>query len=150
MARITVSAYTRRGKRGKIVRVRRFHRRVGRKGVHSPKETASVQPGKELEQKITARVETPKLTPEEIAQRKEFMEGFRRVEADRKALGLSKEQYSRLILKREKEGKPMPTPTRQVRTTSQPKKKMGVLEKAEDSVAKFVEKYSGKKYKRQL
>lgn len=145
MVEITIKAHTRRSKKGKTIQVRSYSRRVGRKGVHSPKR-GSEKPGEEYERKVEAKNEEPKLTPKEIAQQKEVMEGFKRAAAEMKALGMSKEQYSRYKLGRQE--KSIRKNVQLVPTKSS--KYRGVLERVEDKVAKFVEKYSDKKYKRQL
>lgn len=152
MAEVTIKAHTRRGKGGKTVQVRSYNRRVGRKGVHSPKREKSEQPGEELEKRMTEKKGTPKLTPEEIAQRREVMEGFKRAEAEMNSLGMSREQYSRYKLKQQREGKKTSTPThaKTIKNPLSPQGSLGILERVEDKIAKFVEKYSRKKYKRQL
>lgn len=152
MAEVTIRAHTRRGKGGKTVQVRGYNRRVGRKGVHSPKRDKSEQPGEEFEKKVEEKKETPKLTPEEIAQRREVMEGFKRAEAEMKSLGMSREQYSRYKLKQQRGGKKTSTSThaKTIKNPLSPQGSLGILERVEDKIAKFVEKYSGKKYKRQL
>lgn len=159
---INIKAYTRRSKKGSTIKVKSYTRRIGRKGVRSPKRSED-HLGKELEEVVTAKAEQNqtqsqeaqekprvRLTPEEIAERRENIEGFKRAEAARQLLGMSREQYSRYILQKEREGarrvnvapkRPTPTPT---------KKPMGFFERVEDKIANFVEKYSGKKYKRQL
>lgn len=152
MAEVTIKAHTRRGKGGKTIQVRGYNRRVGRKGIHSPKRDKSKQPGEEYEKKVEEKKETPKLTPEEIAQRREVMEGFKRAEAEMKSLGMSREQYSRYKLKQQREGKKdsAPTHAKTIKNPQSPRGSLGILERVEDKIAKFVEKYSGKKYKRQL
>lgn len=151
VAEVTIRQHTRRGKGGKTVQVRGYSRRVGRKGVHSPKRDKSEQPGEELE-KVKEKKETPKLTPEEIEQRREVMEGFKRAEAEMKSLGMSREQYSRYKLKQQRESKKTSTSThaKTIKNPLSPQGSLGILERVEDKIAKFVEKYSGKKYKRQL
>ena len=152
MAEVTIKAHTRRGKGGKTIQVHSYSRRVGRKGVNSPKKEKSEQPGEEYEKRASEKKETPKLTPEEIAQRREVMEGFKRAEAEMKSLGMSREQYSRYKLKQQREGKKSvrPTHAKSVKNPLTPQGSLGILERVEDKIAKFVEKYSGKKYKRQL
>lgn len=152
MAEVIIRAHTRRGKGGKTIQVRGYSRRVGRKGVHSPKRDKSEQPGEELEKRASEKKETPKLTPEEIAQRREVIEGFKRAEAEMKSLGMSREQYSRYKMKQQREGKKSvrPTHVESVKNPLTPQGSLGILERVEDKIAKFVEKYSGKKYKRQL
>ena len=149
MSKITIKAYTRRGKKGKPVRVKHYQRRIGRKGVRLPKETKATSSGKELEDKILQK--TPQLTPEELALRRKNAEGFNRAEEARKALGMSREQYSRYILSGKGETAKVKTKTSPSVIKVTPKKKpSGVLESIEDKVANFVEKHSGRKYKRQL
>lgn len=151
MAEVSIKAHTRRGKGGKTIQVHGYSRRVGRKGVRSPKKDRSVLAGKELEKKVIEKKELPKVTPEDIARRREFNEQFNRVEAERKSLGMTREQYSRYIVKKLKqdENKKKVTPA-PIRTSQPSRTPKGFLEKIEDKVARFVEKYSGMKYKRQL
>ena len=147
MAEVTIKAHTRRGKGGKTVQVRSYSRRVGKKGVHSPKrEKRTEQPGEELERVSSEKKETPKLTPEEIAERREVMEGFKRAEAEMKSLGMTREQYSRYKFEQQKRG----GDTGVIKNPLSPKGSLGILEGVEDKIAKFVEKYSKRKYKRQL
>lgn len=156
MAEVTIKAHTRRGKGGKTVQVHSYSRRVGKKGIHSSKREKSGQPGEELEKKMDERKNSPKMSAEEIAaERKriqEWEDNFKRAEAERKALGMSREQYSRHKLKEQKEGSKKSTPThaKSVKNPLSPQGSLGILERVEDKIAKFVEKYSGKKYKRQL
>lgn len=104
MVEISIKAHTRRGKGGKTIQVRSYSRRVGRKGIHSPKRDRSAQSGEEFESKVKEKKESPKLTPEELAHRREVMEGFKRAEAERRRLGMSRERYSRYKLKQQIEG----------------------------------------------
>lgn len=152
MAEVTIKAHTRRGKGGKTVQVRSYSRRVGRKGVHSPKrEKRTEQPGEELERVSSEKREAPKLTPEEIAERREVMEGFRRAEAEMKSLGMTREQYSRYKFEQQKRGGDTGSShTGVTKNPLSPKGSLGILERVEDKIAKFVEKYSKRKYKRQL
>lgn len=157
MAEVTIKAHTRRGKGGKVVQVHSYSRRVGRKGVHSPKRKKSEQPGEELEQKMEMK-KPPVMSPSELAAERrriqEWEDNFRRMEAERKSLGMSREKYSRYRLGQLKKRKGYESSEDGGRkftaTHSSTKGSLGVLEKVEDKVAKFVEKYSGKKYKRQL
>lgn len=152
MEEVSIKAHTRRGKGGKTVQVRSYNRRVGRKGVHSPKRERAEQPGEEFEKVASEKKSAPQLTPEEIAERREVMEGFKRAEAEMKSLGMTREQYSRYKLKQIKEGKSNTgsSHTGPIKNPLSPKGSLGILERVEDKIAKFVEKYSGKKYKRQL
>lgn len=156
MAEVTIRAHTRCGKGGKTIQVRGYSRRVGRKGVHSPKRDKSEQPGEELEKKRDEKKNAPKMSAEEIAaERKriqEWEDNFKRAEAERKSLGMTREQYSWHKLKEQKEGskKSAPTHAKSVKNPLSPQGSLGILERVEDKIAKFVEKYSGKKYKRYL
>lgn len=151
MAEVTIKAHTRRGKNGKTVQVRGYSRRVGRKGIHSPKREKSVKSGEEFEQKMAEREHKRILTPEEIAAQKEVMEGFKRAESEMKSLGMTREQYSRYKLAQSKKGgNKSDSHAREVKNPLSPKGSLGILERVEDKIAKFVEKYSGKTYKRQL
>lgn len=153
MTEVTIKAHTRRGKDGKVVQVHSYSRRVGKKGVHSPKRKKSgksEKSGEELEKKvIEKKKKAPKLTPEELAEQREAIKWFKRAEAEMKSLGMTREQYSRYKLKKTKESAKKPSvssekPVESSRNYSE------ILERVEDKVAKFVEKYSKKKYKRQL
>lgn len=137
MAEVSIKAHTRRGKEGKVIQVRSYSRRVGRKGVHSPKREKSEQPGEELEKRI-AEKEQPKkqLTQEELDERREVLEELRN----------STEQDSRGKQKRENRK----TKSSRIKEPLSVQGSLGILERVEDKIAKFVEKYSKKKYKRQL
>ena len=145
MAEVTIKAHTRRGKNGVTIQVKSYTRRVGRKGVHSPKKSS--KPGEEFEQKVQEKVEPKKLTPEEIAKRKEVMEGFNRAAIEMKALGMTKEQYSRYKLS-QKDKKKTDSHESTVKEPLSSKGSATIFERIENKIAKFVEKYSGKKYKR--
>ena len=54
MAEVAIKEHTRRGKGGKTVHVRGYTRRVGHKGVHSPKRERKKDKGKEFEEKVKA------------------------------------------------------------------------------------------------
>ena len=156
MAEVSIKAHTRRGKNGKTIQVRSYTRRVGRKGIHSPKREKT-EPGKEFEAKVKEKTSAPKMSAEEFAaERKriqEWDENFKKFEERRKSLGMSREQYSRKImedLKKEKRGFSV-KPSTVVKEATSPKKVKGILERVEDKLAEFVEKYGGgRKYKRQL
>lgn len=152
MAEVSIKAHTRRGKNGTVIKVRSYTRRVGRKGVHSPKRPKSEKPGEEFEQKMQERQQEPpkKLTPEEIAQRKEAIKGFEEVERKRKVMGMTREQYSRYIMDKNKKSKDKPTSSKEeVKPTVSEKKTRSIFDKVEDKIAKFVDKYGGgRKYKR--
>lgn len=147
MAEVTIKAYTRKSKSGKSFTVRSYTRRVGRKGHISPKEykTGSNSPGDELRTKILTKSNTRKFTPEEIAEHREIKEGFKRADAERKSLGMSPEQYSRYVLKKERIKNNSKTQTSA--TTKNPMREKGLMQifnRAETRIAKFVEKYGGK------
>lgn len=155
MTEVTIKSYTRRGKGGKTIQVKGYTRRVGRKGVRSPKRERSS--GEEIEQIVATKKEAPRkpLTPEEIALRREVTAGMRRAEAEKAALGMTTEQYSRYVMSGKKSQKSQASlkatstsPRKPIVTT--PKKKRDIFESVEDKLANFVEKYSGKKYKRQF
>ena len=151
MAEVTIKSHTRKSKSGKSITVKSYTRRVGRKGHISPKETKSegAAPGEELKAKVAEKKTVRKLTPEEIAERREVMEGFKRVDSERKALGMTPEQYSRYRLKEEKKSKSNVTSSHSV-TVKNPLSEKGssqIFNRAEDKITKFVEKYGGK-YKR--
>lgn len=151
MADITIKAHTRRGKGGKTIQVHSYSRRIGRKGVRSPKKEKSDQPGEELERLVAAKEERPAVTLEDIQNKREYDEGLKKAMKEMRSLGLTKEQYSRYKMS----GKERPVGkagSSSPRTSSplSPRGSMGIFEKVEDKVAKFVEKYSGKKYKRSL
>lgn len=150
MTEVTIKSYTRRGKGGKTIQVKGYTRRVGRKGVRSPKRERSS--GEEIEQIVATKKEAPRkpLTPEEIALRREVTAGMQRAAAERKALNMTPEQYSRYVMARKKERRDTPTPPPPRREIVAPPKKRGFFERIEDKVANFVERYNGKKYKRQL
>ena len=138
MNRITIKAYTRRGKGGKRISVKEYTRRVGHKGSKSSKS----KPGEELENKMntmgaSATTEKPKYakpTAESIMW-------------DKLARANTMENYNSKEWKHPK-SKTKSSPKEAAKKTKV--KSSDILSKVEDKVAKFVEKYSGKKYKRQL
>ena len=157
MAEVSIKSHTRRGKNGKTVQVRGYTRRVGRKGVHSPKREKAA-PGEEFEAKVEEKKSAPKMSAEELAaERKriqEWEENFKKFEERRKALGMSREQYSRKIrndLKKKGSSSAPESHSLTINKPLSPKGSMGILERVEDKIAKFVENYGGgRKYKRQL
>ena len=148
MKEVTIKAYSRRGKSGKTIQVRSYTRRVGHKGVKSPKRKDS--PGEELEKKVEQKVEetkkTPTMTKEEIERRKKWEESFARVEKERKNLGMTREQYSRYLLNN-KNKKPTKSSVPEVPTRKEIQKKKDVFSRMEDKIEKFVNKFGGH-YKR--
>lgn len=155
MTEVSIKAHTRRGKNGTTIKVRSYTRRVGRKGIHSPKREKT-EPGKEFEAKVEEKNAAPQMSAEELAaQRKrlqEWNEDLKKFEQGRKALGMSREQYSRKLREDLKKGKKSsPKPSAIVREATSPKKVKGVLERVEDKLSEFVEKYGGgRKYKKML
>lgn len=167
MAEVAIKEHTRRGKGGKTVHVRGYTRRVGHKGVRSPKRERK-QEGKEFEEKVEEKKqeqvqEKPKMTPEEfkkkLQERREWEENARRAEEERKSLGMSKERYSYYKVhqqknaERNKTTKVRPDASSHSTTVHQPLSPEGtkaILERVEDKIASFIEKYSNKKYRKYL
>lgn len=153
MAEVSIRAYTRRGKNGKTVQVRGYTRRVGRKGIHSPK-LKKTSPGEELTIKLEEKKSAPKMSPKElVAERKRIQEwenNLKRAEAERKSLGLSPSEYSRRKVAEEKGEKPA-TKNRVVSRPLSKKGSKGIFRKIEDEIVAFISKYGrGRKYKKQL
>ena len=108
MTEITIKAHSRRGKGGKTIQVRGYTRRVGHKGIRSPKRTKE-KPGEEFEKKVEELApKKPVITKEEMEQRREWDKSFARTETDRKQLGMSREQYSHYLTKKNGTGLLMP------------------------------------------
>lgn len=161
MNRISIKAHTRRGKNGKIKRVRGYTRRVGLKGVHSLKEKRA-KPGDELKAKMNkkSKVEEiksePTMSPEELEAKrkrfKEWQEDAKRAEAERQSLGMTRHQYAWYKGRQQVQKERRRTSVKShVNVSPTPSRKKDVFEKIEDKLAKFVDKYGGgKKYKRQL
>ena len=132
MKEVSIKSHTRRGKNGTTISVKGYTRRVGRKGVHSPKrpkQKNAAEPGEELKQKIESKAQYtgPKMSAEEF---KAWNDAAR--EATMKFYG---------------KRKPKPVETKK---DSAAKKVKGHLENLEDKIARFVDKYSKKAYKRAL
>jgi hypothetical protein len=148
MNEVAIKAHTRRSKSGKQIQVKGYTRRIGRKGVHSPKREKNS--GEELVAKV-AEKKSP-ISKEELERRLKWEEDFKRSEAERKSLGMSPEKYSRYKLA-ESERRERAEHAAKKASEKNPLSKKGsqnILERIEDKIAKFVEKYSGKKYKRAL
>lgn len=147
---VSIKSHKRRSKTGKTVTVKSYNRKIGVKGVKSgPRETiysAIVQnkSGDELK-KASSEVVRSEISKEELANRLKWEESFLKVEKGRKNMNMSRERYSKFLNNKEKVGKNV---SRSI--ASNVYKPIGVMEKIEDKVANFVEKYSGKKYKRQV
>lgn len=147
---VNIKSHKRKSKTGKIVTVKSYDRRIGVKGIKSgPRETtytaiAQGKSGDELK-KASSKVVRPELSKEELESRRRWEESFLRVEKGRKRMNMSRERYSKFLSTKDKIGN-----TISHSISSNPYKPIGVFEKIEDKVANFVEKYSGKKYKRQV
>lgn len=149
-----VKSHTRRGRNGKPIHVRGYTRRNKKKGGKKEQRPK----GREFEEKVEEK--KPKMTPEEIAAEKkriqDWNEAYKRKEEERKDLGMSKERYSYYVAKKQKEaakaGVRRKERTSRSRTGPLSQKgSTGILEKIEDTIARFVDKYGGgKKYKRKL
>lgn len=157
MAEVAIKEHTRRGKGGKTVHVRSYTRRVGHKGVHSPKRERKKDEGKEFEEKVNEKKQEqkPQMSPEELKkklkERKEWEEDARRAEEERKSLGMSKEKYSFYKAQQQKkQNAPKSSHTKSVRKPLSPKGSQTILDRVEDKIAEFINKYSKKKYKKYL
>lgn len=157
MAEVAIKEHTRRGKGGKTVHVRGYTRRVGHKGVHSPKRERKKDEGKEFEEKVNEKKqEQPQMSPEELKEmlkeRKEWEEDARRAEKERKSLGMSKEKYSFYKVQQQKKQQKAPksSHTKNVHKPLSPKGSQTILDRVEDKIAEFINKYSKKKYKKYL
>lgn len=149
MAEVQIKAHTRRGKNGKTVQVRSYTRRVGKKGIHSPKREKVEKPGEEFEAKMEEKNQAvPTVSPEEIKRRIEWEEEFKRADEERKRLGMSRERYSRYKLEQSNRKSAPKNPEEK---PVEQKKFDDILEKVEDKIARFVDKYGGgRKYKKML
>lgn len=157
MAEVAIKEHTRRGKGGKTVHVRGYTRRVGHKGVHSPKRERKKDEGKEFEEKVNEKKqEQPQMSPEELKEklkeRREWEEDARRAEEERKSLGMSKERYSfyKVQQQKKKQNAPKYSHTKSVHKPLSPKGSQTILDRVEDKIAEFINKYSKKKYKKYL
>lgn len=161
MAEVAIKEHTRRGKGGKTVHVSGYTRRVGHKGVHSPKRERKKDEGKEFEEKVNEKKQEqqPQMSPEELKEklkeRREWEEDARLAEKERKSLGMSKEKYSFYKVqqqrKQQKQKKaPKSSHTKSVHKPLSPKGSQTILDRVEDKIAEFINKYSKKKYKKYL
>ena len=142
MAEVNIRGYTRRGKNGTTVQVRGYTRRVGIKGVRSVKLKDA---GKELQKCISEKTEPIRmLSPKELALQREVMQSTIRAEAERKSLGLTREQYSRMKLNGNKSGTLKKEPLR----GKKKRERNNAIDRMEDRLESFVNKYSKRKYKR--
>lgn len=130
MKEVTIKAYSRKGKGGKVIKVQGYSRRVGKKGVRSPKRDR--QRGKELESMVDQEPQKPKSPPKRKMTQKEI-EYIR--EWDKKAREASTANY----------GKPKVVKQEAPKTKKVVKeKKRGIFDKMTDSLEKLVTKYGGK------
>jgi hypothetical protein len=158
MAEVAIKEHTRRGKGGKTVHVRGYTRRVGHKGVHSPKRERKKDEGKEFEEKVNEKKQEqqPQMSPEELKEklkeRREWEEDARLAEKERKSLGMSKEKYSFYKVQQQKKQQKAPksSHTKNVHKPLSPKGSQTILDRVEDKIAEFINKYSKKKYKKYL
>lgn len=158
MAEVAIKEHTRRGKGGKTVHVHGYTRRVGHKGVHSPKRERKKNKGKEFEEKVNEKKQEqkPQMTPEEIKrkikERREWEEGARLAEKERKALGMSKERYSFYKVQQQKKQKNASKSShiKSIPKPLSPKGSQTILDRVENKIAEFINKYSKKKYKKYL
>ena len=142
MAEVNIRGYTRRGKNGTTVQVRGYTRRVGIKGVRSVKLKDA---GKELQKRVSEKTEPIRmLSPKELALQREVMQSTIRAEAERKSLGLTREQYSRMKLNGNKSGALKKEPLR----GKKKRERNNAIDHMEDRLESFVNKYSKRKYKR--
>lgn len=142
MAEVSIRGYTRRGKNGTTVQVRGYTRRVGIKGVRSVKLKDA---GKEFQKRISEKTEPIRmLSPKELALQREVMQSTIRAEAERKSLGLTREQYSRMKLNGNKSGALKKEPLR----GKKKRERNNAIDRMEDRLESFVNKYSKRKYKR--
>ena len=143
MKEITIKTHTRKSKNGKVVKVSSYSRRVGRKGVISPKRSKK-EAGKEFEEKAQQKYqqEENEMGPYfETTKQKE--ERYERLRSGKSAV------YSRNRLQEvSQQDKHDVTPAKP--KSSSWKQQMSFMERVEDKVASFVEKYSKKRYKRQV
>ena len=146
MKEITIKAHTRRSKLGKTVKVKGYSRRVGRKGVHSPARKKGS--GDEFSSRAETRnQESPsderkvEIGPYAAENAKLLSERYDRLRRGKTAV------YSAAAVKGEKYKEKKST---KKKPDNSWRDKMSFMERVEDKVANFVEKYSKKKYKRQV
>lgn len=154
MRKHNVKSYIRRSRKGKLIKVRTHTR-----SLEEPKNKHnSANAGKEYEHKAKSKTcdsnkphEEPTMSKEELRLRKEVLEGFKSTEKERRELGMSRERYTRYKLAQNKAAEKNAKSKRTTKnTTTIHKRKLDAPGKFEDAIARFVEKYSGRKYKRQL
>lgn len=132
MNEISIKSYTRRSKNGKTVTVKGYTRRVGKKGIRSPKKSKEVNPGDELLQKLSNPYLGPTMSIEEMKV------------WDDKARKASTQNYGKRPLRK-------PTVKKNDETAKVTvKKDRRTVKDVENKIASFVEKYTNKKYRRVL
>lgn len=159
MKEVTIKTHRRKTKSGKTVTVKDYTRRVGRKGQHSPKRekdadfSVSAGAGEELKnKKAEKKTEKPKEEPR-YKHPKMTDEEIRRWDAA--ARKNSNTSFARAKQLEERKNKPRSTKksSSHAQTVKNPLSEKGISQifnRVEDKVAKFVEKYSGKKYKKMV
>ena len=146
MKEVTIKAHTRKSKLGKTVKVNGYTRRVGKKGVRSParKKGSGDEFSKRAEQKGEPTTEIkPDIGPYAAENSKAMSERYERLRKGKTAV----HSYAAVRGEDYKERKSSKKPPKTSRSW---RDQMSFMEKVEDKVAKFVEKYSKKKYKRQV
>lgn len=142
MAEIAIKSHTRKGKNGKTVTVRGYTRRVGRKGHISPKKDDwwSGSPGEELQAKIVEKeVKRPTYTGPKMTRE----EARKWDEAARKDSNMSFSRRDQLSGK----GK-VSSHSKSVKNPLSEQGSLQIAQRIEDKIARFIEKYSGRKYKK--
>lgn len=155
MTEITIKGYSRRSRKGNLVKVNSYKRRVGKKGVISPKKTSPVKEAATSAPTPGAEIKT-KLSPEELARRRAWDKEARR--ASMSAYGgraETKEEWQRRVQREEDDRKSNEIPGYKPKRSTPPareikKKKADIFARIEDKIARFSEKYGKKKYKRYL
>lgn len=149
MADILIKEHKRKTKKGTIVSVKGYTRRVGFKGRYSPKKSSSANPGDEFISRVakddvgitTGPIVKDRYVPKEERDRilkEESKRGYNRY-ADYGDSGRSK-------------GKEKGAPSSERKKILEEERKVNKsdsFKRVENSIAKFVEKYGGK-YKRKL
>ena len=150
-AEISIKEHLRKNKKGEWITVKGYTRRVGKKGVHSPKKSSSNKPGDEFVQvlndklgKTTGPIVTDKfISKEERAKilEMEAKRGYNRF-ADYGESGRNKNK------KPKSEGLSA-AERKQVLENDRKAKKNDIFSRAENAIARFVVKHGGK-YKKKL
>lgn len=146
MTEVQIKEHQRKSKNGKSVTVKGYTRRVGRKGVHSPKKDKSTAAGSGEEfqaKKASAAKEKPKYTGPQMTE-----EEIRKWDAAARAATMSRYQSSKKP--KSKASSKSSSHSATVKDPLSEKGSMQIFNRIEDKVARFVEKYSNKKYKRMV